>query len=215
MDKERIANGAVELKPLSEEAARGWRRWIKYNLVCSEDIVRDFIRNFYDLTCNMEAYGGGFLSMETEQVPNPDSRVFLSDDTDRFGLRRIALDWRITDIERRTTKSVVVATGAYLAAQKYGNVKLSEWLLDDSQPVPAVVKGDQWGGAGYHHMGTTRMARTPAEGVVDENCRVFGIGNLFIAGSSVFSTVGRSNPTLTIVQLTLRLGDHLERTLKA
>ena len=64
-------------------------------------------------------------------------------------------------------------------------------------------------------MGTTRMARTPVEGVVDENCRVFGVNNLFIAGSSVFPTSGHANPTLTIVQLTLRLGEHLTQTLKS
>ncbi len=65
------------------------------------------------------------------------------------------------------------------------------------------------GVAGNHHMGTTRMGISTQDGVVDANCRVFGVGNLYIAGSSVFPTVGHANPTLTIVQLTLRLADHL------
>jgi len=58
-------------------------------------------------------------------------------------------------------------------------------------------------------MGTTRMADAPEHGVVDANCRVHGVDNLFIAGSSVFTTGGASNPTLTIVALALRLADHL------
>jgi choline dehydrogenase-like flavoprotein len=66
---------------------------------------------------------------------------------------------------------------------------------------------------GFHHMGTTRMADSPEHGVVDANCRVHGVDNLYIAGSSVFTTSGASNPTLTIVALALRLADHLRMQL--
>ena len=62
-------------------------------------------------------------------------------------------------------------------------------------------------------MGTTRMHRDPTLGVVDENCRVHGVANLYVAGSSVFPTGGASNPTLTIVALALRLADHLKKQL--
>ena len=65
---------------------------------------------------------------------------------------------------------------------------------------------------GRHHIGTTRMAEDPTHGVVDRNCQVHGVDNLFIAGSSVFPTAGHANPTLTIVALALRLADHLKRT---
>jgi choline dehydrogenase-like flavoprotein len=62
-------------------------------------------------------------------------------------------------------------------------------------------------------MGTTRMADSPEQGVVDANCRVHGVANLYIAGSSVFTTSGASNPTLTLVALALRLTDHLRTQL--
>lgn len=68
----------------------------------------------------------------------------------------------------------------------------------------------QWS---WHHMGTTRMHQDPKRGVVDADCRVHGIDNLFVAGSSVFTTSGASNPTYTIVALALRLSDHLDRLL--
>ncbi len=58
-------------------------------------------------------------------------------------------------------------------------------------------------------MGTTRMARDPKAGVVDENCRVHSVANLFVAGSSVFPSCGYANPTFTIIALALRLADHL------
>jgi len=61
----------------------------------------------------------------------------------------------------------------------------------------------------WHHMGTTRMGTDPASSVVDSNCRVHGMANLFIAGSSVFPTSGTAGPTLTIVALAARLAQHI------
>jgi choline dehydrogenase-like flavoprotein len=65
----------------------------------------------------------------------------------------------------------------------------------------------------YHHMGTTRMHEDPKQGVVNADCRVHGIENLYIAGSSVFPTSSYVQPTLTIVALALRLADHIRQTL--
>ena len=89
-----------------------------------------------------------------------------------------------------------------------------DWLLGDAPRMPAgvdIVHGGEWNG-GYHQMCTTRMADDPREGVVDRNCRVHGTENLYIGGSSVFGTPGAVPPTFTIVQLALRLGDHLDAT---
>ena len=60
-----------------------------------------------------------------------------------------------------------------------------------------------------HHMGSTRMAVSPRNGVVDANCRLHGVDNLYIAGSSVFPTSGIANPSLTLLALGFRLGDHV------
>jgi choline dehydrogenase-like flavoprotein len=56
------------------------------------------------------------------------------------------------------------------------------------------------------------MGSSPREGVVDSDCRVYGMRNLFIASSAVFPTSGFANPTLTIVALAIRLADHLSST---
>jgi choline dehydrogenase-like flavoprotein len=72
---------------------------------------------------------------------------------------------------------------------------------------------DEWRASaepGKHHMGTTRMHDDPSPGVVDRNGRVHGIDNLFITGSSVFTTGGFANPTLTVVALSLRLAAYLQ-----
>ncbi len=71
-------------------------------------------------------------------------------------------------------------------------------------------------GGMHHPMGGTRMHVDPAQGVVDENCQVHGVSNLYVAGSSVFPTsLGYVNPTLTVVALSTRLADHLRSTLSA
>lgn len=68
---------------------------------------------------------------------------------------------------------------------------------------------------GWHHMGTTRMSDDPKTGVVDADCKVYGIDNLYIAGSSCFATGGAVNPTLTVVAISLRLATHLKDKIKA
>jgi choline dehydrogenase-like flavoprotein len=58
------------------------------------------------------------------------------------------------------------------------------------------------------------MAADPEKGVVDADCRVHGVANLYVGGSSVFATTGHGNPTYTLTQLALRLGDHLAGRLR-
>nr|MBA3324611.1 GMC family oxidoreductase [Paracoccaceae bacterium] len=87
---------------------------------------------------------------------------------------------------------------------------IRDWVLAEPLDWPETDE-DEVGGK--HHMGTTRMADDPKRGVVDRDCRVHGLANLYIGGSSVFPSGGHANPTYTVVQLALRLGDHLGRTL--
>jgi choline dehydrogenase-like flavoprotein len=61
-----------------------------------------------------------------------------------------------------------------------------------------------------HPSGITRMSASPRDGVVDANCLVHGVRNLYVAGSSVFPTTGHFNPTLMIVALAARLEQHLD-----
>ncbi len=67
---------------------------------------------------------------------------------------------------------------------------------------------------GGHRMGSTRMGIDPNISVTDPHGRVHGIENLYVVGSSLFPSVGAANPTLTIVALSLRLADHLGRTIE-
>jgi len=148
----------------------------------------------------------GIVRLANEQALNPESRVRLGTERDALGLRRAELDWRLTELDFHTMRTAVVALGEHLAEQGLGRARMRDWLLADPPAVPDTGDYDL---AGRHHMATTRMAADPRYGVVDRDCRVHGLDNLYIGGSSDFATVGHANPTYTIVQLALRLGDHL------
>jgi choline dehydrogenase-like flavoprotein len=94
-----------------------------------------------------------------------------------------------------------------LLAQELGHTGIGRLRIN---PLASGTNGFHGVENGFHHMGTTRMHDDPRQGVVDANCRVHGIGNLFIGGSSVFPTYSFDNPTMTIVALTLRLSDYLK-----
>ena len=68
-----------------------------------------------------------------------------------------------------------------------------------------------WIGVGHHHMGTVRMGRSPADGVVDANLRVFGTPNLYLATTGVFPTSSCVNPTMNGAAFAMRLAEHLAR----
>jgi choline dehydrogenase-like flavoprotein len=139
----------------------------------------------------------------TEQVPNPESRITLGPERDAFGQNRVRLDWKITPQDIAS----VVRTQAIIEKTFQGADLGRVYRPLRSEEPPGDLHG------GYHHMGTTRMHVDPRKGVVDSNCRVHGISNLYIAGPSVFPTGGYANPVLTIVALSLRLGEHLEAVL--
>jgi choline dehydrogenase-like flavoprotein len=136
------------------------------------------------------------------QAPNPDSRVTLTADRDELGLRRAQLEWRLSPLDKHSVLRTMEIFGAEIGRAGLGRLKI---LVDeDDAGWPDDLEG------GWHHMGTTRMSDDPRQGVVDRNCRVHGISNLFVAGSSVFPTAGSGTPTLTLVALALRLSEHLK-----
>lgn len=142
-----------------------------------------------------------------EPSPNRESRVALGSEPDALGLAQPVLDWRMNGTDRDT-----VIRAHELLGQALGGAELGRMLLieEGERPSwPPLFRGRL--DYGWHHMGTTRMHRDPRQGVVDADCRVHGMANLYIAGSSVFPTYSFSQPTLTIVALAIRLAEHLKR----
>jgi len=138
-------------------------------------------------------------------MPHRDSRITLSRARDALGQNRIVLDWRPGAAEKRTMRRAAEHVGLEVGRLGIGRLRANS--LGDADSWPADLQ------ASRHHMGATRMADSPRLGVVDAQCRVHGIANLYIAGSSVFPGGGFANPTLTIVALALRLAEDLVREL--
>ena len=121
---------------------------------------------------------------------------------------RVKLDWRLTELDRRSFRDFYEVLGREIGRAGVGRVQMRPWVLEKADaPWPSSV------GGGWHHMGTTRMHPNPKQGVVNPDCQIHGIANLSVAGAAVFPTAGAANPTLTLVAMSLRLSDHLKSKL--
>lgn len=151
------------------------------------------------------------LGCGLEPMPDPERRLTLTGERDALGLPRLKLHITTPQPDFEQYRTTLRELGRQLLVSKAGMVRLhyrsrAEWLGSMNRP-------DEQPWWGSHHMGTTRMHVDPRQGVVDADSKVHGVANLFVAGSSVFPTYGSSNPTLNLIALTLRLGDHLKTVL--
>jgi choline dehydrogenase-like flavoprotein len=145
------------------------------------------------------------LDVNAEQIPHAENRVTLTGDRDANDVPRLKVDWRMRaqDVDS-LVRSLKVARDAF-ARSGCATLDLDEESLERAVDASTPVGG--------HHIGTARMASAPQDGVVDANCMVHGVPNLFVASAAVFPTCGHANPTLTIVALAIRLADHLKSTM--
>jgi choline dehydrogenase-like flavoprotein len=227
-ESEHMLNAAAFFvqRPVYKTDDRFYSRRVKGFLHLSETIrhsrphSRETVNNVLDTITNLPTLLGlgqkaiaGKLSsvheyaihVQSESIPNRQSRVILSEARDALGMNQICLDWRLSAQDRdsftrfETHLQRGLQKGGFQIRAIQHDVEADGW--------PVFTSGSK------HHMGATRMSLDPRQGVVDGNCRVHGLGNLFIASSSVFPTSGMANPTLTIVALAIRLADHIKQIL--
>ncbi len=182
-------NAETRLQEFTDGLTTIWSNMQEAADIAFTDRSLSVTRNFYKITTTQE------------QAPNPNSRVLLSSEMDSLGMPIVKLDWQLTDLDKHTIKTAMKLIAS--AVSKAGIARLH---------VPLRLEVDDWPaymGISAHHSGTTRMHANPKLGVVDANCQVHGISNLYVLGSSVFPTNSHGNPTLTIVALSLRLADLL------
>lgn len=144
-----------------------------------------------------------YLEIRTEQAPNLNSRVTLSERKDQLGLRKLHFHWEMTEQDKYTMQTAAGVFEQEFKRLKLGKFRIADWLTKSDNYYAPEMTG------GHHQMGTTRMTASQKEGVVDKNCKIHSLSNMYVAGSSVFSTAGFVNPTITILALAIRLADHL------
>ncbi len=208
--EDRILNGTVSLFPLT----------VGRSLKSEMDIWNDedprksaekFWKDISDARAAAEKVTEGSISRafqlhtRIEQAPNPNSRVTVLLEKDELGVPRTKLNWELTGLDKNSIRRIYQLLGQQMGIAGLGRVRLNEFLRDENDTSwPPDLN------AGWHHMGTTRMSDDPKKGVVNAHCQVHGISNLYIAGSGCYATSGASNPTLTLVALSLRLSDYVK-----
>ncbi len=165
-------------------------------------LFRYLARRKLPYTLVPNADGSFPLELNSEQTPIESSRIRPTREVDSFGVRRVAVDWRVRSEDLEAAYRALRLLKSDLAKHTTISLEVNEDVVLSQIRRSPPIKG--------HHIGTARMAARPSEGVVDRNCKVFGLRNLFIAGSAVFPTSSHANPTLTIVALAARLADHLK-----
>jgi len=152
-----------------------------------------------DLVC------GVAIRAAWEQEPSKDNKITLSTTSkDKFGIPRPVLHWKKSKQDLETIQKSMMIFNQWMIDNDLGRIKFRDWVFK------GFPKEDLGEIAGYHHLGGTRMHADPKLGVVDKTCKVHSLDNLFMAGSSVFTTGSAANPTLTIVQMAIRLAEHLK-----
>jgi choline dehydrogenase-like flavoprotein len=208
-----LPNHRTELSPASApddwgvwvaiKAARRERRWPTFLRLFAVAISRSPRRVFRQLLLRyLELAPQYELVHHLEQLPNPESRVSLSSrEADAFGEPVVMLNWKLTERDRVLFQSYLDNLQAEIRRHRIGQVTYPPQEVDLDAMADAA-----------HHMGTTRMGSSRGDGVVDKDCKVFGMMNLYVAGSSVFPTGGNANPMLTILGLSRRLAAHLSQS---
>jgi choline dehydrogenase-like flavoprotein len=198
-----VATALIHIKQMLERKEQFERTLVRDMLALARhpSTAAGFLASRFLPTRSLAKYAR--FQIVVEPLPDPDSRVTLSDQRDRLGLRRVKVDWRIDTQVKRTIDRTLAIIARDLTRAGVAEVELDPAIEGGDWPSTFEKEGT------WHHMGTTRMHDSQKLGVVDRNCRVHGTANLYAAGSSVFPTGGGNFPTITICALALRLSDHI------
>jgi choline dehydrogenase-like flavoprotein len=141
------------------------------------------------------------LDFHAEQEPNPDSRVRLGSACDALQMPQLHVDWRYSAGDVRTVSEALTLLREDIRHSGIGSF--------DYDPASVEAEMTRYGAYGGHHLGTARMGSDARCSVVNADCRVHGVDNLYIASAATFPTSSQANPTLSVLALALRLAAHL------
>lgn len=140
------------------------------------------------------------LHMVIDQQPDDENHMRLSNSAyDVFGKPLAQIAWTVTEKDKENLAKAVDAFEAMWPTLSIG--KNTRLIRRPAGEVEAeLVKG----GGIYHPTGSTRMATTPDQGVVDRNLCLFSVPNVALLSTASFPTGGGANPTMTLLLLAAR-----------
>jgi choline dehydrogenase-like flavoprotein len=140
------------------------------------------------------------LNIDLEQSLDAGNRVTLSDNVDALGLRKAMVHWTVSEQERETVRRF-----APMVRDRLESIGIPAFEWDPAISTGATITLTDT----YHPFGGLRMGSDPQVSAVDTQLKVHGTSNLYVASCAVFPSGGSSNPTFTLMALTMRLADHL------
>ncbi len=209
----KLPNHNFYLRPSFKKGIDNESEKVKLSLLTFKDggvTLKDVIRVFTNPNVVMQIIAYKFslnvtfkyadLFFVTEQIPNENSYVALSDKKDKWGYKKALVNWQVSkeDIESMKVWFELLLTKLF-PKEHY---KFTH-TLDD-------FNWEEIFTSAIHHVGTCRMAESKENGVIDKNLKVFDTTNLYVCDGSIFTTAGNVNNGLTISAFACRLADHME-----
>ncbi|MCT8838028.1 hypothetical protein KZ432_10820 [Glaesserella parasuis] len=211
-EKFQLPNNNFYMRPSFIKGIDDKSEKIKLSLLAFKDgkiSIKDFLNVFmhpnvirqilaYKLSLNV-TYKYSDLFFITEQIPNPESNVTLSNLKDKWGYPISRVNWQVSqqDID---------------AMEMWFKLVLTEFFSEEDYIFTHALDDFNWKEiftSAIHHVGTARMGNNEDEAVVNKDLKVFGINNLYICDGSIFTTAGNVNNGLSISAFACRLVKHL------
>lgn len=160
----------------------------------SNSKLNNLIRVLLSKKNNFLSFNEMNINYQGEQMPNVNSKIYLSEKKDTFNQKTPVIDWKLNSIDYETQNEFIGILKNMFNNHNFlsFNENMNKKIEDAS-----------------HHSGTTRMSLNKSDGVVDKNCKFHDIRNLYISGNSIFRTIGSGNPALTNMAMSNRLGKFL------
>nr|WP_295226411.1 GMC family oxidoreductase [Seleniivibrio sp.] len=171
-----------------------------WKVITNPNVVRQILAYKFSLNVTFK-YADLFFV--TEQIPNFDSSVTLSDQKDKWGYPISRVNWQVTkyDID---------------SMRVWFKLLLTELFPRESYKFTHTINDFNWEDiftSAIHHVGTARIGNGENDGVVNANLKVFGLDNLYICDGSIFTTAGNVNNGFTISAFACRLAEYLKKDL--
>ena len=160
----------------------------------SNSKLNNFIRILLSKKNKYLSFNEMNINYQGEQMPNVNSKIYLSDKKDIFNQKTPIVDWKLNSVDYQTQNEFIKILKNIFNNHNFlsFNENMDKKITDAS-----------------HHSGTTRMSIDKSDGVVDKNCKFHDIKNLYISGNSIFRTIGSGNPAFTNMAMSTRLGKFL------
>ncbi len=148
----------------------------------------------------------GNIKMHLEENYDSDNSVILDAKKDKNGIPMPILNYQQSKSTILSCKKALISFANFCVDKDIGRIAISDNIINENK-IKNIAQG------GYHHSGGTIMGDNKNNSVVDKNLKVHNTDNLYVLGSSTFTTIGYVNPTLSIVQFSLRLSNYLKEKL--